>query len=335
MVSGMETEASRTLAVHYPWHASVWDHLAGLLQADRLPHAILLSGVGGIGKFRFGQALAQSILCESPRQTLACGQCRYCQLNAAGSHPDFKMLVPDEGAKQIKIDQVREAAHFLSQTSQQGGFKVALIAPAEAMNLNATNALLKTLEEPTDRTVLILVTESLGSLLATVRSRCQVFPMEAPGLDQTKSWLQSVIGERKDTDELLKFAAGRPLKALQIHESGELETLKGMESDLQALLTGRTNAIRLSEQWGQRDIESILAWLSSQLSSLIKLKMLGSSSSVWQPVLVGLNLSKAYTLYDKILESLVQFKRGHNPNKQLLLEDLLLDISRISGLNSL
>ena len=330
MVSSVEAEASRTLAVHYPWHAEVWDRLAGLLKADRLPHALLLSGVGGVGKFRFGQALAQSILCESPRQTLACGQCRHCQLNLAGSHPDFKVLVPEEGARQIKIDQVREAAHFLSQTSQQGGYKVALIAPAEAMNLNATNALLKTLEEPTERTVLILVTESLGSLLATVRSRCQVFPMQAPGLDQAKRWLQSVIGERSDSDELLKFAAGRPLKALQIHESGELDTLKTMESDLQALLLGRTNAIRLAEQWGQRDIESILAWLSGQLSGLIKAKMSeGASSPDWQPVLAGLSLPKAYGLYDRVLESLVQFKRGHNPNKQLLLEDLLLDISRI------
>lgn len=331
----VEPETNRTLAVHYPWHASVWDRLAELLKAGRLPHAILLSGAGGIGKFRFGQALAQSILCESPRQTLACGQCRPCQLNTAGSHPDFKVLVPEEGARQIKIDQVRETAHFLSQTSQQGGYKVALIAPAEAMNLNATNALLKTLEEPTERTILILVTESLGSLLATVRSRCQVFPMPAPALDEAKGWLQSVIGERSDTDELLKFAQGRPLKALQIHESGELDTLKAMESDLQALLVGRTNAIRLSEQWAQRDVESILTWLSGQLSGLIKAKMSGDQSSVWRPVLAGLNLPKAYILCDKVLESLVQFKRGHNPNKQLLLEDLLLDISQISGLNSL
>jgi len=328
-------EASRTLAVHYPWHASVWDRLADLLRTDRLPHAILLSGAGGIGKFQFGRALAQTILCEAPRQTLACGQCRHCQLNAAGSHPDFKTLAPEEGARQIKIDQVRTVAHFVSQTSQQGGYKVALIAPAEAMNLNATNALLKTLEEPTERTVLILLTESPGSLLATVRSRCQLFPMQTPGLDHAKDWLQSVIGDRVNADELLKFADGRPLKALQIYESGDLDALKSMETDLQALLTGRTNAIRLSEQWGQRDIESILAWLSSQVSSLIKLKMSGDSASVWQPVLESLSLSKAYVLYDKTLESLVQFRRGHNPNKQLLLEDLLLDISRISKLNLL
>ena len=157
-----ESNEERHVAVSYGWQSEQWKKLVGLIEEDRLPHALLLAGVKGIGKFRFAEALAQLLLCDNPVNAVACGQCKACQLNLAGTHPDMKYLQPEEGAQMIKVDQVRAVVQFLDQTSQQGGYKVAILSPAEAMNINAANALLKNLEEPAGKTLLILVTDPVA-----------------------------------------------------------------------------------------------------------------------------------------------------------------------------
>ena len=130
----------QTLAVHYPWQGAQWSHCVELQRAGRLPHALLLAGPEGVGKRRFALALAQSLMCEQSGPQGPCGECRQCHFNLAATHPDLKLLTFEEKAKQIKVDQVRGLIDFFSQTAQQGGYKVTLIAPAEAMNINAAGA---------------------------------------------------------------------------------------------------------------------------------------------------------------------------------------------------
>jgi len=149
----------------YPWQKESWQRWAGL--RSRLPHAILLKGPQGIGKFDFAKNLAQSLLCEQPlTDGLACQNCPSCLWFQQETHPDFRLLQPDslsdleEGeereagkkkpSQQISVDQIRGLANFANLSSHRGGHRVVLIHPAEAMNTNAANALLKTLEEPSD-----------------------------------------------------------------------------------------------------------------------------------------------------------------------------------------
>ncbi len=184
-----------------PWQSGLWDQLAGW--RERLPHAVLLHGGRGIGKRHVAKAFAQLLLCESPRGAQACGACASCQLIAADNHPDFRWLMPaadmppradDDGeaeegerggrrgggggkskkppSREIVIDQVRRVGDFLSVSSHRGGRRVVLLAPAEALNGPAANALLKMLEEPPAGAVFLGVSDQIDAVLPTIRSRC-------------------------------------------------------------------------------------------------------------------------------------------------------------------
>ena len=138
------------------WHGSAWSSLLGALNKNHLAHGLLIYGHNGVGKLHLAKALAHLLLCSSSEAGRACGQCNSCLLNSAGTHPDLFFAQPEQAGKAIKVDLIRELNHFVSQTSQMSGRKVVVIEPADAMNINSSNALLKTLEEPAGDTHLIL-----------------------------------------------------------------------------------------------------------------------------------------------------------------------------------
>src|SRR5438876_125769 len=156
----------------FEWQQGPWKEWTRL--RERLPHAVLIQSGEGLGEFEFAQACAQSLLCEDPRPgERPCGACRACGWFSLGNHPDFRLIMPEsmapepreEGAEpakkkseQIRIEQVRELADFLAVGTHRGGLRVILVYPAEAMNANTQNALLKNLEEPPPATVFLLVT---------------------------------------------------------------------------------------------------------------------------------------------------------------------------------
>lgn len=189
----------------YPWHEEPWQRWIGL--RSRLPHAILLKGAQGTGKFDFAMNLAQSLLCEKPlADGLACQNCPSCHWFLQETHPDFRLLQPDdladseddEGSEskrkkpssQISVDQIRTLADFSGLSAHQGGHRVVLIHPAEAMNPNAANALLKTLEEPSGRMLIILVSHKPQKLLPTILSRCLTLAMPLPTAEVSSEWLE-------------------------------------------------------------------------------------------------------------------------------------------------
>ena len=162
-----------------PWLRGIWAQLAPALAAGRLPHALLLAGPEGLGKMAFAQALGEALLCESPRPDHhACGHCRACRLLAAGSHPDLHVVVPAEEGKAIRVDAIRELIGFAALTPQFGGRRVLRLAPAELLNVNAANALLKTLEEPPPHVKFLLATTDPQKLPVTVLSRCLKFNLK-------------------------------------------------------------------------------------------------------------------------------------------------------------
>src|SRR5690349_9958490 len=200
---------------------------------ERLAHAILIQSGEGWGELEFVLSVAQSLLCEKPlADRRACGVCPACNWFSQGNHPDFRLVVPeslapepqDEGAEpgkkrseQIRIEQVRDLADFLSVGTHRAGLRVILIYPAEAMNANTQNALLKSLEEPPPATLFLLVATQPDRLLATVRSRCLRFALAAPDSGAVLQWLGE---EGVDHPEAaLAAVGGAPLAALKAAET--------------------------------------------------------------------------------------------------------------------
>jgi len=187
-----ESEVSIPAPRLLPWHATAVEQARTAWSADRFPHAILLQGAEGLGKRELASWLGAAVLCEASAtgSLQFCGHCASCQLIAAGSHPDRYWVNPEEDKQQISVDQIREISARLTQTSFRHGYKVAVVEPAHQMTISASNSLLKTLEEPTPRSVLILVTSRPSGLPATVRSRCQKMAVHGPSAKEAIDWLR-------------------------------------------------------------------------------------------------------------------------------------------------
>lgn len=217
----------------YPWNRESWCSLIEL--RSRLPNALLLKGAAGIGKMDMALNFAQSLLCDTPdEEGLPCCQCDSCHWFEQGTHPDFRLIQPDalseaeessekEGGKkpsrEISVDQIRALASFTNLTAHRGGYRVVLIHPAESMNNNSANAVLKTLEEPTEKLLFILVTHKPQQLLPTILSRCLSLTVNTPSVESGTEWLkqQGVVNPA----HALAQSGFAPLQALHIAEEGE------------------------------------------------------------------------------------------------------------------
>jgi DNA polymerase-3 subunit delta' len=203
------------------WHAEPFARI--LAARSRLTHALMLKGRRGIGKFAFARALAQALLCEAPDGAQgACEACAACGWFAEGNHPDYRQVEPaniaeadaEDAEKKtaISVDQVRALADFVNMSSHRGGLKIIVVHPAEALNVNAANALLKSLEEPPPRTHFILVTHRPHQLLPTIRSRCQQIALAGPHRDVAAAWLAEQGVE--EPEAVLAYTGDAPLLAL-------------------------------------------------------------------------------------------------------------------------
>lgn len=254
-----------------PWQHGQWQGMMERLRTSSLPHALLLCGPGGLGKNRFATRLVQTLLCETgPRMGGACGQCRSCLLYAAGNHPDQRALSPVEPGKAIGIDQVREVTRYLSQTAQYGGYKAVIIDPADQLNANAANSLLKTLEEPPAWSLILLISDRPGRLPATILSRCQRVEFKPPKPREAQQWLAAQISPELDAALLLDLAEGAPLGALQLIEDDvfavRLEVINGLE----ALARGKGNCSTIAEQFLKIGARQTLYWMYNWTADMIR-----------------------------------------------------------------
>lgn len=274
----------------YPWQISVWERLEA--QVDRLHHALLIHGPAGIGKLALAERFAQLLLCESLQSARKpCGACEGCRWFLAGTHPDFRRLEPESLARragldgeaeapapaasraakpsqEIKVDQVRGLDGFLSLRSHRGRRRIVLVHPAEAMNLNAANALLKALEEPQPGAHFILVSHRPARLLPTIRSRCAAVPMAVPERQQALAWL----GEQgvPDPGTWLAFSGGAPLQA-QAHAAetggaiaGMRKALAGRDLDALQVAGDREELEALAEVLQKRAIDTAMRSLAGR-----------------------------------------------------------------------
>lgn len=237
----------------FPWQSRIWSDLRNRTVA--LPHALLIHGPAGIGKLALAEHFAQSLLCEAKDVGKApCGACEGCRWVIAGSHPDFRLVQPESLARpssvpeedgeptavpakaakpssELKVDQIRALDAFLGLRSHRGGRRIVLVHPAEAMNANAANALLKALEEPPAGAFFLLVSHRPANLLPTIRSRCVAIPVATPDRVFSEAWLseQGV----KDPGRWLAFSSGAPLLAKGYAE-GSGETMGRLRDLLKA-----------------------------------------------------------------------------------------------------
>ena len=178
--------------IPYPWQEKNWSDLMLQAEQNRLSHAYIVSGPSGIGKFDFAHKFSKYLLCGSPINDLPCGECSDCILHN-NAHPNLRILKPESGGSEIKVDQVRSLIEFFSMTGHSNRLKICLINEAHRLNINATNALLKTLEEPAGSSVILLCSSQLGLLSPTLKSRCQKFPIDIPSREVSLSWLKANI----------------------------------------------------------------------------------------------------------------------------------------------
>jgi DNA polymerase-3 subunit delta' len=312
-----------------PWQKDQWQALASRSAHDRLPHALLLHGSAGVGKGQLARLLASSLLCENPALSLPCGKCHACDMFAANSHPDYffastsygvndlpedesdgKNRKPKKSAapsKQIKIDCIRDLIHFSTHSAHQGGKRIAIIEPAEFLNHNAANALLKTLEEPGEGMFIILVSHQPSRLLPTLRSRCQALLCPTPDHAQSLEWLRHHIAvERAAT--ALAFSNDAPLKALAaVHADLDLlykEVVLTLESCRQHEIT----YVFAAESLAKHDAMMVMEWWLALVHRMV----------CEHPLATWLLFN------DQLLAARRKVQGTANPNVRMIFESLLI-----------
>lgn len=321
-------------SIPLPWQVSHWQRLSACIRSDRMPHAVLLTGASGVGKAYFARLLAAALVChEKDQQGIACGKCKNCRMLEAGTHPDFILIQPEEPGKAIRIDVIREFTRKGSLTSQTGGYKAIILEPADALNTAAANSLLKTLEEPVERTVMILVTSRSGRLPATIRSRCQRYDFPPPNTGIAQKWLeqQESVKDPGQGRLLLSLASGAPLQALDYARNGTLEERASMIKETRSILKGQLDPVAVALRWSQLDQRNVIQWFSGWLIDIIRLKIASQSADIinidqrelLQVLAREVNSKKVYALLDQLIEA--NRTLGTQLNTQMQLESLLLD----------
>ena len=304
------------------WLEPVREEFRKRLQGDRLAHAFLLSGQAGTGKQVFAMEMAAALLCLE-NSLPACGSCRSCQL-LDSAHPDFRILSFELNTSgklrtEIVIDQVRGLISFLQLTTTTSEKKVALVQPAEAMNRNAANALLKTLEEPPGDAVIILLSHNPARLPVTITSRCQKLQVRSPDTDKSLAWLlESGDYTEADARSALKAAAGSPIRARDLLSEDGPDHYQLVNDTLESILEGRCAPDGAMSQLGEVDPNRLWTWLSLTAADRFRRNVDNHA--------VTIRLSQLQNLADRnraLLPSPVR--------KDLLLQDWLIQWGRLDA----
>jgi DNA polymerase-3 subunit delta' len=334
-------DARQSLLQNIPWNGDLWQGLVKRYHGAGLPHASLLLGNEGTGRRSLAFKLAKFLLCQASDKKTAqsniyCGQCHSCKLMDAGSHPDYFICDQEAKGKQIKVDTVRKLNDFMSKTPQISACQVVQIYPLEAMNLNASNALLKTLEEPSGESYLLLIAERLGTVLPTIRSRTQRINLHPPQSEQALEWLSERLPNTSSEDLALALGqcAGGPLKAEQWLREGLLVQDAAYTSLMQKWLSGQQQLQDVSKALAKYDLPDTINWWTSLSLDIMKLGMGAHVMQISHPqqgewigqLVATVSKIKLLTLQKKLQEIAGRLAAGQgNYNASLLIESLLLD----------
>jgi len=265
-----------TMDAELPWLRPAQESFNAALASGRLGHALLVQASPGQGGEWLATWIAARMFCRQPREiqgigAVPCGACLDCRRVVSGEQPDLLTLRPVEDSKEIRIDQVRELAAELALTAHAGGRKVAIITPAERLNRNAANALLKTLEEPAGQALLLLVTGEPWRLPVTVQSRCTRLRPRTPSDDESVAWLQAQRPGSSAVDwrAALAVLGPQPLSALGVDGASLVGLQRDTERALQDAITGGLDVVETAERWGKDEyalrVACIERWIAERL----------------------------------------------------------------------
>ncbi len=310
----------------YPWLEPAAARLRAANAAGRLPPALLIHEAPGVGGRELAVYAAQLLFCADRS---ACGGCSHCRRIVQGEHPDFILVGPDAESKlgQITIDQVRAISEQLTLSSYEGRGTVVVLQPADALNRNAANALLKTLEEPRADAHVVLVTTAPSLLPATIRSRCQKLVVAAPNRAEALAWLSAQQPSHKaDWPAVLEVLGVAPVEAL----AADVRQILGIRADVLQLLKdarqGRIDVIRTAEGWAKDELALRLRGIENCLTGQI---LAMRSGARLQDGPLDINIGAALRLLDDLRE--LQRQLATSLNKPLALERHLWHMNKAGG----
>jgi len=338
----------------HPWNADLWQRLTA--RGDRLAHALLLAGPAGVGKDAFAMALAQFLLCEAPAGASACGQCQNCMLYQAGTHPDLHVIQPEavtlaqadlaaqygrrylpirrgetkKYSAEIRVDQVRALIDAQQTHAHIARRKIIILSPADRLNVNAANSLLKLLEEPAADTILMLVSANPARLVPTIRSRCNRINFAIPPREAGRKWLAAHDPKTEEMELLLELAGGAPLTVVAWSDRGFLDQRRELMMDVVGLAEGTREPVECASRWTAGGVVENLNWFQGWLVDLIRIQMSDKAPELFNPDAheTLLSLQKRlkskwlYTLLDAVSEA--KRRSGGQLDEALVAEDILI-----------
>jgi DNA polymerase III subunit delta' len=310
-----------------PWLKDAQQRMRTAFKAGRLPHSLLLLSAPGLGAERLANWITALALCESPG-VRPCDACASCRLLRSDSHPDVHAVRLEEDAQQIKIDQVRELIESLTLKSYRGGYKVGIIEGAEALNANGANAFLKTLEEPSADTLLIMIARPNHRLPATIASRCLRLSLRPPSTESAMQWLKANSPPAREWGAALALAGGAPLLAMQLDADGLSALDADMRQSIAELADGSVDITLLADRWVRSNPGVRITWLENWITQRVQASLgTATSHQTAEPVRLPAALLKPkiralFGLLDAARD--VRRLAATGMNQQLALEALLV-----------
>ncbi len=324
-----------SIAALLPWQKQSWEHLCSYIAQKRIPQALLITGNKGLGKQQLACQFAVALLCARPQANgLSCGHCSSCLLINADTHPDLIRIEPEEPGKGIGIGQIRSLITRLTLKPQFDTYRVVIVNPADKMNSAAANAFLKCLEEPTERTTIVLVSEKPSALPATVISRCQKLALVTPDKEIVVDWLsRSPLCKKAERGDLLlnvSLAQGAPLQALDYVNDQTLTLRNDCFAAWIGIAKQLKSPVLIAEDWHKLPAPPLVFWMTSWIIDLIRGYYQVQAEHVYNPDLNRqlqelsgrLDLKGLYKLYDLLLAG--RQRLDTQLNKQLLFEEILI-----------
>lgn len=330
-------------------------------EKSKFPTALLIAGDQNIGKIELANAFAQRLLCQNLAGDKDCSSCSSCHLLENGNHPDYHLITNEYSMrdcsdsflraatryqlgtekerskrktpkKTIVVEQIRELVVNLSVSAHYGAEKVVIIYPAEDLNINASNAMLKTLEEPTLKTYFLILIKESYLLPATIRSRCVKLTVPKPSREISLEWLRKQIKiERSEAKVLLGLAEDSPFRALDIYNNGSITILKTLPHDIFLIIENQISLGSIVEKWKNNQARVILKWLQMEIINAFRAAVGLNSSETGQLLYNEIGLIKCLEIYRKVGTFLSWPVNA--TDEKLFLEGTIIDLMKVRLVN--
>ncbi|GLG83033.1 DNA polymerase III subunit delta' [Acinetobacter calcoaceticus] len=317
----------------YPWQKTTWDTLT--TRFPNIGHGLLFYGKHGCGKHAFAKHFLAWVLCLNKQPHGACGECSSCQWLKSDTHPNYVHITTDEENKKqnakIKIEKIRDLLPFVQQTGE--GWRVILIEPAEALNLASSNALLKTLEEPGERVVLILLADHYLKLPATIRSRLQHFALDRISYEQATSYLDEHLSELAEVqpDLLLGLSNDMPLQAIEIAKSDWFAKRQIFLNDWLKIVAQKNMPLFFSGKWQKElSFNDFIVLFEYLLGDLICVKLNQPQKNTdldFDQLSPYYDLESLFNIYSEVQQAKKLVEQ--NVQSQLIIDQLFITLMNI------